>query len=106
PLNRRCRRFATPSSTSSCDQVLSDVRTADPGSARKSSVSKSAKVVLGAKAKVNKLRPSHERSLRRALRRLCEQRFLVPLGDGGRGEPLRYFFHPRLFDLVAANKAE
>ena len=47
PLNRRCRRFATPSSTSSCDQVLSDVRTADPGSARKSSVSKSAKVVLG-----------------------------------------------------------
>ena len=46
PLNRRCRRFATPSSTSSCDQVLSDVRTADPGSARKSSVSKSAKVVL------------------------------------------------------------
>ena len=47
PLNRRCRRFATPSSTSSCDQVLSDVRTADPASARKSSVSKSAKVVLG-----------------------------------------------------------
>ena len=46
PLNRRCRRFATPSSTSSCDQVLSDVRTADPASARKSSVSKSAKVVL------------------------------------------------------------
>ena len=46
PLNRRCRRSATPSSTSSCDQVLSDVRTADPGSARKSSVSKSAKVVL------------------------------------------------------------
>src|SRR5271166_406467 len=46
PLNRRCRRFATPSSTSSCDQVLSDVRTADPGSARKSIVSKSAKVVL------------------------------------------------------------
>ena len=45
-LNRRCRRSATPSSTSSCDQVLSDVRTADPGSARKSSVSKSAKVVL------------------------------------------------------------
>ena len=46
-LNRRCRRSATPSSTSSCDQVLSDVRTADPGSARKSSISKSAKVVLG-----------------------------------------------------------
>ena len=46
PLNRRCRRMPTPSSTSSCDQVLSDVRTADPGSARKSSVSKSAKVVL------------------------------------------------------------
>src|ERR1700691_1323204 len=46
-LNRRYRRSATPSSTSSCDQVLSDVRTADPGSERKSSVSKSAKVVLG-----------------------------------------------------------
>src|SRR5208282_4390212 len=45
-LNRRYRRSATPSSTSSCAQVLSDVRTANPGSARKSSVSKSAKVVL------------------------------------------------------------
>src|SRR5271167_1556708 len=45
-LNRPCRRSATPSSTSSCDQVLSDVRTANLGSARKSSVSKSAKVVL------------------------------------------------------------
>ena len=50
-LNRRCRRFATPSSTSSCDQVLSDVRTADPGSARKSSVSKSAKVVLAPRSR-------------------------------------------------------
>ena len=49
PLNRRCRRSATPSSTSSYDQVLSDVRTADPGSPRKSNVSKSAKVVLGSK---------------------------------------------------------
>src|SRR5271169_2739598 len=45
-LNRRYRRSATPSSTSSCEQVLSDVRTANPGSPQKSSMSKSAKVVL------------------------------------------------------------
>ena len=45
-LNRRYRRSATPSSTSSCEQALSDVRTANLGSAQKSSVSKSAKVVL------------------------------------------------------------
>src|SRR2546430_529910 len=45
-LNRRCRPSGTPSSISSCDQALDDVRTAEPGSTRNSGVSKSAKVVL------------------------------------------------------------
>src|SRR5947199_5589703 len=45
-LNRRCRPSGTPSSISSCDQALDDVRTAEPGSTRTSGVSKSAKVVL------------------------------------------------------------
>src|SRR6202035_2868262 len=46
-LNRRYQPSGTPSSISSFDQALGDVRTAEPGSARKSSVTKSAKVVLG-----------------------------------------------------------
>jgi len=45
-LNRRCRPSGTPSSISSCDQSLGDVRTAAPGSTRSSGVNKSAKVVL------------------------------------------------------------
>src|SRR5258708_14564586 len=46
-LNPRCQPSATPSSISSFDQALDGVRTAKSGSARKSGVSKSAKVVLG-----------------------------------------------------------
>src|ERR1700720_2094210 len=46
-LNRRHQPSGTPSSISSFDQALGGVPTAEPGSARKSSVSKSAKVVLG-----------------------------------------------------------
>src|SRR2546430_10557135 len=45
-LNRRCRPSGTPSSISSCDQSLGDVRTAEAGSTRSSGVNKSAKVVL------------------------------------------------------------
>src|SRR6266403_1524148 len=45
-LNPRCQPSATPSSISSFDQALDGVRTAKSGSARKSGVSKSAKVVL------------------------------------------------------------
>src|SRR4029450_2540278 len=46
-LNPRYQPSATPSSISSFDQALGGVRTAKSGSAGKSSVSKSAKVVLG-----------------------------------------------------------
>src|SRR5260370_32970918 len=46
PLNQRCQPCATPSSSSSPDQILSDVRIAECGSARNRGVSKSAKVVL------------------------------------------------------------
>src|SRR6516165_3634623 len=49
-LNRRCRPSGTPSSISSCDRALGDVRTAEPGSTRSSGVNKSAKVVLGCRA--------------------------------------------------------
>src|ERR1700751_5161818 len=45
-LNRRCRPSGTPSSISSCNQPLGDVRTAEAGSTRSSGVNKSAKVVL------------------------------------------------------------
>src|SRR5258708_32851715 len=45
-LNPRCQPSATPSSISSFDQALDGVRTAKSGPARKSGVSKSAKVVL------------------------------------------------------------
>jgi hypothetical protein len=41
-----------------------------------------------------RLRPSFERSLRRALHRLVEEWELIAMGEGGRGEPLRYFVHP------------
>jgi hypothetical protein len=37
---------------------------------------------------------SYERSLRRALHRLVETEILIPIGGGGRGDPLRYFYHP------------
>jgi hypothetical protein len=46
-LIRRYRPSGTPSSASSFEQLLSNVRTVECGSARKSSVGKSAKVVLG-----------------------------------------------------------
>jgi hypothetical protein len=46
-LNPRYQPSATPSSISSFDQTLDDVPTAKSGSVGKSSVSKSAKVVLG-----------------------------------------------------------
>ena len=51
-LNQACRRSATPSSTSSFDRRLSDARTAENGSATRSGVSKSAKVVLGGVDKI------------------------------------------------------
>jgi hypothetical protein len=41
-----------------------------------------------------KLRTSFERSLRRALHRLAGDFILIAMGDGGPGEPLRYFIHP------------
>lgn len=41
-----------------------------------------------------RLRPSFERSLRRALHGLVDHWHLITMGDGGPGDPLRYFIHP------------
>src|SRR5262249_24032021 len=49
-LNRPCQPSATPSTARSFHQIPSGVRIAQPGSGPKSSVSKSAKVVLAAAA--------------------------------------------------------
>ena len=44
-----------------------------------------------------KLRPTFdERSLRRAVHRLTEKCMLIAMGNGGPGDPLRYFVHPRI----------
>jgi hypothetical protein len=47
------------------------------------------------------LRPSFERSLRRALHRLVSTEIFIALGSGGRADPHRYFINPRL--IVARN---
>jgi hypothetical protein len=41
-----------------------------------------------------KLRLAFERSMRRALHQLVSKFLLVAIGDGGPGDPLRYFIHP------------
>jgi hypothetical protein len=46
-LNRPCRPYATPSSNSSFNHRLSDVRTAKGESSKSNGVNKTAKVVLG-----------------------------------------------------------
>jgi hypothetical protein len=38
--------------------------------------------------------PSLKRSLRRALHSMVVNSELIALGDGGRADPYRYFFHP------------
>jgi hypothetical protein len=48
-----------------------------------------------------KLRPSFERSLRRALNRMAENGGgLIAIGDGGRAEPYRYFIHPLIIGMM------
>jgi hypothetical protein len=46
------------------------------------------------------LRPSVERSLRRALQSLVRDEVLIALGSGGRGDPHRYLFNPLIAALV------
>jgi hypothetical protein len=43
-------------------------------------------------------RPVFERSMRRAIHSLLGW-WLIALGDGGRAEPHRYFFHPTRIDM-------
>jgi hypothetical protein len=47
-----------------------------------------------------KLRPSFERSVRRALHSLTTNNMLIAMGDGGPGDPLRYFLHPLLIGFL------
>jgi hypothetical protein len=47
-----------------------------------------------------KLRVSFERSLRRALHRLTSDHMLIAMGEGGPGEPLRYFIHPLFIGMM------
>jgi hypothetical protein len=48
-----------------------------------------------------KLRPTFdERSLRRAVHRLTEKCMLIAMGNGGPGDPLRYFVHPLRIGMV------
>jgi hypothetical protein len=55
---------------------------------------------LGVQANA-KFRASFERSARRALHRLTGNLFLIAMGDGGPGEPFRYFLHPLGIRMMA-----
>jgi|SRR6516164_8854522 len=46
------------------------------------------------------------RSVRRALHKLVKDGTLIAIGDGGRGDPFRYFFHPILMRLMCEDKEE
>jgi hypothetical protein len=48
----------------------------------------------------NVLRVSVQRSIRRALHRLVRDQGLIAIGDGGRGDPLRYALHPMLMAFM------
>ena len=51
--------------------------------------------------------PSRERSVRRALHKLVQNGMLIAMGDGGRADPFRYFFHPVGIGIMAAeNKSQ
>jgi hypothetical protein len=47
-----------------------------------------------------RLRPSVERSMRRALHRMVSNGGMIAIGDGGRAEPFRYFIHPILIGMM------
>jgi hypothetical protein len=46
-----------------------------------------------------RLRPSVERSMRRSLKRLCDDGVIVAIGEGGRGDPHRYCFNPMVIAM-------
>jgi hypothetical protein len=47
-----------------------------------------------------RLRSSVERSMRRTLHGLASRDALIAMGDGGPGEPLRYFIHPLMIGMM------
>ena len=52
-----------------------------------------------------KLRPSFQRSTRLALHRLTKKGVMIAISDG-RGEPFRYFLHPMVVDMMAADQSK
>ncbi len=46
------------------------------------------------------LRPSPERSLRRALHGMASTGELIAIGDGGRADPYHYFLHPLFIGMM------
>jgi len=44
------------------------------------------------------------RSLRRALRRLCDDGTIMKIGDGGRGDPYRYWLNPMMVAMTGDKK--
>jgi|SRR5689334_21436647 hypothetical protein len=53
-----------------------------------------------------KLHPTFdERSLRRALHRLTNKCMLIAMGNGGPGDPLRYFVHPLRIRMMSDQDA-
>ena len=48
-----------------------------------------------------RLRPSFERSARRALHSMVRDKVLIVLGAGGPGDLFRYFLHPLLIGFMA-----
>jgi hypothetical protein len=38
--------------------------------------------------------------MRRALHRLADTNLLIAMGDGGPGDPLRYFIHPLMIGMM------
>ncbi|MGO9421177.1 hypothetical protein [Roseiarcus sp.] len=53
-----------------------------------------------------KLLPARERSLRRAVQRLTDDSVLIAIGDGGRGDPFRYFIHPVIIGMISHDDPE
>ena len=60
---------------------------------------------LGANDPDAKLRPAFERSLRRSLKALADDGALMALGEGGPGDPKRYWLDPLMVAITGDEKA-
>ena len=60
---------------------------------------------LGVNDPDRKLRPSFERSLRRSLKALADGGAIMALGEGGRGDPKRYWLDPLMVAITGDKEA-